>query len=239
MADASLARGADWGIHIVLPMFDPTAHKSVKHHYRRVETALNHELKRHKITDPQQVLDLKLYAYATISVENAAFTCRDEDISRYNTAEHHPVPPPSFESVKPIHAVYEALICQYGLDKPFAKYDHRMGNSKQGMGALYRGRGFIQLTGHDNYIKYAKLAHAPEITTHPNRAGDPDIAARILAAYVLHNSQRILTALGKGDFVKARAVVNGSQHPHGVQKLERNFKLGRSLVGHPSANVKH
>jgi peptidoglycan L-alanyl-D-glutamate endopeptidase CwlK len=120
---------------------------------------------------------------------------------------------------------------QYGLDRPFGKYDYRgdLHNHAPGMGAKYKGRGFIQLTGRKNYVDYAARARAPEIVERPERAGDPDVAARILAAYVLQNSDRILRAIRAGDLTKARSVVNGSP-PHGVVAFSKAFEAGHRLV---------
>src|SRR5262245_41893449 len=49
--------------------------------------------------------------------------------------------------------------------QPFDKYDYRtdLGNNGEGQGALYRGRGFIQLTGKDNYEAYGKAIGHPEL----------------------------------------------------------------------------
>ncbi len=232
---ATISEKHVWNIGVAKAMFPSFSHHNLHKHFLRIESALNKEISRRKITNAEDILNLKLYAYATVRVENASFSTHDEKISRFNTAPHLGPPPMSFGEVKSIHAIYEAIITQYGIDKPFAMYDHRLGNHAAGMGALYRGRGFIQLTGHANYILYGGMAHAPEIVKDPNRAGDPDIAARILAAYLLHNSSRILKALKTDDFVRARAVVNGHP-PHGVAELTKAFKAGREFVSKQQAN---
>lgn len=218
-----------WNIGVAKAMFPSSSHHNLSRHFTRVESALNREMALRKITNAEDVLNLKLYAYATIRVENASFSTHDEKISHFNTAPHFRPPPASFAELKPMHAIYEATITQFGLDRPFAMYDHRLGNHATGMGALYKGRGFIQLTGHANYVLYGGLAHTPEIVKDPNRAGDPDVAARILAAYLMHNSSRILTALKTNDFPRARAVVNGHA-PHGVAEFTRAFDAGREYI---------
>jgi predicted chitinase len=60
----------------------------------------------------------------------------------------------------------------------------QMGNVEPDDGFLFRGRGFIQLTGRGNYVRYgAKIGH-PEIVANPDLANEPAIAAMLTAAYI-------------------------------------------------------
>ena len=76
-------------------------------------------------------------------------------------------------------------------DQYFAKkYDiryspdraRRLGNTEPGDGELYHGRGFIQLTGKENY-KRASAALGLDLVRHPEQAAVPDVAARIAIWY--------------------------------------------------------
>lgn len=72
----------------------------------------------------------------------------------------------------------------------FRKYDIRynranakvLGNTKPGDGYLYRGRGYIHLTGRDNYRIFGKKIGQP-LEEQPDLAADPKLAAQIAVAY--------------------------------------------------------
>jgi putative chitinase len=53
-----------------------------------------------------------------------------------------------------------------------------LGNNRHGDGAKYHGRGYIQLTGKDNY-RIAGNALNIDLVNHPELAADPAIAAKI------------------------------------------------------------
>lgn len=57
-------------------------------------------------------------------------------------------------------------------------YANRMGNGPEssGDGWKYRGRGCIQLTGKDNYIKFAQDFNKPEVIYNPELVSTPEYA---------------------------------------------------------------
>ena len=62
-------------------------------------------------------------------------------------------------------------------------YGGRMGNASD-EGYKYRGRGLVQLTGKDNYARYGKkIGLGDELVKNPDLANDPQIAAKLAAAY--------------------------------------------------------
>lgn len=127
-------------------------------------------------------------ALATIRVETASFKPIDEGRSRYNTK-----------------------------DVPFDLYDagtrigKKLGNVRPGDGARYKGRGFVQLTGRDNYRTIgARIGE--DLENHPERANEPKVAAAILASFLKRDEATIRRALLKGDMKAARRLVNGGTH---------------------------
>ncbi len=63
--------------------------------------------------------------------------------------------------------------------KNFEKYEFKksLGNNQPGDGATFKGRGFIQLTGRDNYHRAGKALGLP-LDTQPELASDPKNATR-------------------------------------------------------------
>lgn len=106
-------------------------------------------------------------------------------------------------------------ITEYGGRKYFDKYDtgrlaKALGNTPaaDGDGFKYRGRGYVQITGHDNYEKASRKFGA-DFLGNPDLALDPQFAARIL---VLGCSEGWFTGKKLSDynsFDSMRRVVNG------------------------------
>jgi predicted chitinase len=57
-----------------------------------------------------------------------------------------------------------------------------LGNNRPGDGAKYHGRGYIQITGRDNYRMAGQALHLP-LEQHPEMAAKPEVAARIAVWY--------------------------------------------------------
>jgi putative chitinase len=78
-----------------------------------------------------------------------------------------------------------ASLTEYGGSLDFRKYDPKyapkkakeLGNNKPGDGALFKGRGFIQLTGRWNYTQAGKALGLP-LDKNPKLVERPDIAAK-------------------------------------------------------------
>lgn len=73
-------------------------------------------------------------------------------------------------------------------------------------GKQYRGRGYIQLTHDYNYDKYGKII-GEDLVNNPDRATDPKVAAKILAAYMKNSG--VADSVNQDDLINARIKVQG------------------------------
>lgn len=155
-------------------------------------------LKHFELTDKPMVL----MALGTIAAETAGFKPIDEYVSRFNTSPR---------------------------GNPFDLYDNRrdLGNRGKPDGASYKGRGYIQLTGRDNYCKIGAQVGV-ELENHPEKANDPVIAGLILACFIKNKELRIKAALLERDFAAARKAVNGGTH--GLTEFTSAYQRGEKLL---------
>ena len=161
------------------------------------------------------------FALANMAKETGGFTKSAGENMNYRSAER-------------IMEVHGAKIRRWGGDvnslvnNPEALAnvvysDHngsKLGNTEQGDGWRYRGRGLVQLTGRSNYRKYGKMIGV-DLESNPDLASDPSIAAQIADAYLQERSY------GK-DFNSFSAGILGNvtTNTHGIQALEQ----GRSYL---------
>lgn len=85
-------------------------------------------------------------------------------------------------------------------------YGGRMGNKNAGDGFKFRGRGFTQLTGRDNY-EMAGKALGIDLVNNPELAANPEIASKI--ALWKWQQSGASKAAKAGDIVGARKAING------------------------------
>ena len=89
-----------------------------------------------------------------------------------------------------------------------------LGNTQSGDGVRYKGRGYVQITGRNNYTNWGKKLGI-DLVGNPELAERPEIAAKILVGGMKGGS---FTGKGlddyingsKTDFVGARRIVNGT-----------------------------
>lgn len=90
----------------------------------------------------------------------------------------------------------------------------RMGNDAPGDGFRYRGRGYLQLTGRDNYRVFGGRLGV-DLVAQPEKAEEPDAAWLIAAAYLASRCRSGKTALEWADLNDVETVtriVNGGIH---------------------------
>ncbi len=96
----------------------------------------------------------------------------------------------------------------------------------------YYGRGFVQLTWWDNYVRAGvELGMGDLLLVNPEKVKDPSIAYKIMAHGMLtgtifangHKLGDYFTATGS-DYVGARAMVNGSDHDDDIANIAEKIE---------------
>jgi putative chitinase len=116
--------------------------------------------------------------------------------------------------------------------EPATRIGKSLGNTVKGDGFLYRGRGYVQLTGKANYRKMTtalELSSEDDLVAHPDRALDPSIAYQIMSYGMRHGSftgKKISTYINesKADYVNARRVINGTDRADLIAGYARQFE---------------
>ena len=114
---------------------------------------------------------------------------------------------------------------RYGPD---AKVGKMLGNIKEGDGAKFHGRGYVQLTGRTNYRR-AKKATGVDLIENPDRAKEPELAYFIAIQGMMDGwfTGRKLSQYfkpdGTADFEGARAIINGTDQHIRIADLGRRF----------------
>jgi hypothetical protein len=116
---------------------------------------------------------------------------------------------------------------------PFDLYDAgtpkgaRLGNTQKGDGPRFRGRGYVQLTGRDNYTRISGQIGV-NLVDDPERANDPATAGVILAQFLKNQQSAIRAVLARDDLKAARKLVNGGSH--GFSRFEDAFRRGEEAL---------
>lgn len=124
-------------------------------------------------------------------------------------------------------------ITEYGGKSYFNKYDkgtrigRTLGNTVKGDGYLYRGRGYVQLTGRTNYTRAGEEIGV-DLVNYPKRALELDIAAEIMFRgmdegwFTGRKLSNYFTA-SKTDWVNARRIINGTDKAATIAGYARQF----------------
>ena len=117
---------------------------------------------------------------------------------------------------------------EVGSKQRFAKYEKpklakQLGNKVKGDGELFKGRGFIQLTGRDNYTRASKQIFGDDrLVKNPDLASRLDVGAQI-ALWFWKNQVRpnVKNFNNTTEVVKA---INAAEPTHVVQQRHNKFK---------------
>ena len=110
-----------------------------------------------------------------------------------------------------------------------SQYEGRedLGNTQPGDGPRFKGRGFVQITGRNNYTDWAQRLGI-DLVGNPEKAAEPATAAKIL---VQGMSQGTFTGAKLGDFINgdnrnfinARKIVNGQDKAEKIASIAERF----------------
>ncbi len=102
------------------------------------------------------------------------------------------------------------------------RYEFRkgLGNTELGDGVKYRGRGYIQLTGKNNYKLYTQKLGI-DLISYPDLLLDPEVSALVLAQYFKDNNLSNSCELENWTFV--RLAVNGG---NGIDVIDGGTTYG-------------
>ena len=173
--------------------------------------------------------EIVLYVLGTIRAENEKFRPGPEVSSTHSRtvdrAGYMGIHDPG--SVRPFGA-YDSTI-RFKDGKPIVNKqlgnaywpgkDENLMRARQGMplrpdlneGEFYRGRGYVQLTGKYNYTVMQRRVGKQlgvDLVAKPDDAGDPVIAAKILACFIAGHRTQIEEAMRERKFESARRSVN-------------------------------
>ncbi|HEX8772481.1 MAG TPA: hypothetical protein VF735_02680 [Pyrinomonadaceae bacterium] len=137
-------------------------------------------------------------------------------------------------------------ITERGPKSYFNKYEpgtpigKNLGNTIKGDGYLYRGRGYVQITGRPNYQKMSSilgLTGEEDLIVHPDHALHPDVAYRIMSYGMRHGT---FTGKKLGDYINgntcdytnARRIINRLDQAAKIKGYAVNFEsiLRNSMI---------
>lgn len=93
----------------------------------------------------------------------------------------------------------------------------------------YQGRGFIQLTGVDNYRDMSQRLGI-DLVSNPGRAEDPKVAADIAVVYLQSRGIGGYINGSQQNFYDVRSIVNGDKH-YSSSRLAPGVNVGQGIAG--------
>jgi putative chitinase len=117
---------------------------------------------------------------------------------------------------------------ELGPDTYFEKYEGRedLGNTEEGDGLRFKGRGFIQITGRANYTRAGK-ALGLDLVSNPTLAETPEVGARVAAWY--WSSRNLNKYADRGDFITLTRRINGGLQ--GLRDRQTYYARAKKALG--------
>lgn len=139
------------------------------------------------------------------------------------------------ETAETLQPIYErGAKVYFNKYEPGTKIGKALGNTHAGDGYLFRGRGFVQLTGRANYAEAGK-ALGIDLIGNPDLALELDVAAKILIRGMLEGwfTGKKLADYIHGtthDFVGARHIINGTDRASTIALYAKQFDAALAAV---------
>ncbi|MGL5947912.1 MAG: glycoside hydrolase family 19 protein [Aeromonas sp.] len=168
--------------------------------YAQNRTALEQQMTRTGMTDPTE----RALFLAQMDHESGGLTQLEE---RFNYSSAENVMKVSATARGKGAAAVNAARAQGPEALAELMYGGRMGNTEAGDGYKFRGRGFTQLTGRDNYAA-ASRDLGVDLVNNPDLAASPEMAAKI-ATWYWQSKPGLAQAAKQGDVHKVSQKVNG------------------------------
>jgi predicted chitinase len=182
------------------------------------------EIKQRGITDETSIKNI----LAQVQAESG-FVPRSEEIEKYTAKNIYDMFGPEQKKNKVrVSSLKEAeeLVSKGPEAVAEVLYGGRMGNIQPGDAYKYRGRGFIQLTGREAYQRVGE-AIGVDLVNNPDLANDPEIAAKIVPAFLLDYKKKSVEELSDIGAV-TRAVGSAD-----IRAAERRARIAQSMTIEP------
>lgn len=125
-------------------------------------------------------------------------------------------------------------VTEFGKRAYFDKYNagtligKRLGNIHKGDGFLFRGRGYVQITGRDNYAKLGQTIGV-DLLANPDAALEGSKAFKIMVSGMvsgLFTGKKLKDYIHNGvcDYVASRRIINGQDEAEKIAKYAFTFE---------------
>lgn len=172
----------------------------------------------------------------TLSVQRASAVSPPLDIAMTEAEANTPLRKAAFLAQTAHESGGFRWVREFGNTKYFSKYDGRtdLGNTEPGDGARFKGRGFIQLTGRNNYTEAGQdlgldLVNDPELVER-----DLEVAARVSGWFWQKNN---LNRFADSDnFIGLTRAINGGTN--GLPDRQAYYARAKVAFGIVSAKAR-